>query len=123
MVVFQREHFERALRSVGSGAIDEDFDFLELRQDTIRQLFDRLDNADITRANEQVLRVFARSLDRLTQCLLAPANQGDLPVLFHQRDCDGLADAAAGAGDNGCFVHKLGMRRNTHNRSGSPNDG
>src|SRR5204863_7282308 len=83
MVIFEREHFERALRSIGSGGIHEDVDFLEFRQDTGGQLFDRLDIANVARTNEELFSEWSGASDGFFKRLSAATDDGGAPPLFH----------------------------------------
>ena len=63
---------------------------------------------DVGRHRERARRVAAGVDDRLLQRLASAARQRDAPAVAQQRDGDGLADAGAGAGDDG------DLARSTH---------
>ena len=102
MVVGKGEHFERALRNVGAGGVDEDFDTAEFGEHAPAHRRDGIGVPNVARLDEGAGDLGGDGFEEFA----AAAKQRNAPALLGEGLGDGGAHAAAGSGDDGGFFHR-----------------
>jgi hypothetical protein len=98
--LLERQVLERPA-DADPGVVEQQVDAAERALRRAEQRVHRRRVRDVGRHRDRARGVVAGADDRLVQRLLPPARERDAPAVAQQRDGDGLADAGAGAGDDG----------------------